>query len=135
MNLYIAELKQGKGIINAQPNKQHQEALVSLRSENTDLKRKIAETSQLVECLKRENESKLVLEKQSFLDQLNSVNDTLRSKEDLISKQTNELQAKVAEGIKAKMAAIKEAREEAQAQLVKVSAEHEQRLSTLTSDH
>jgi len=54
-----------------------------------------------------------VLEKQSFLDQLNSVKDTLRSKEDLISKQTNELQAKVAEGIKAKMAAIKEAREEA----------------------
>ena len=45
MNLYIAELKQGKGIINAQPNKQQQEALVSLRSENTDLKRKIAETS------------------------------------------------------------------------------------------
>jgi len=34
-----------------------------LRSENTDLKRKIAETSQLVECLKRENESNLVLEK------------------------------------------------------------------------
>ena len=61
MNDYIAELQENRGAEQATSNlvKQVQTQVSSLRHENTELKRKIAETEHLVDKIKRESETRI----------------------------------------------------------------------------